>query len=562
MGVSLAVAAFLALSWTAHHHWDEFFYLFSSAVHTPRELMRLDAAVDLFPQGYFSGKIGHVVLLHALTGMVGDGREVLLGLEALYAALVLAAVGAGWGLFRELLPPSEARRTALVLLCLPVTGYLAYKLLSEVPSLLLTTLGCWAFVRGFRASRRRDTAVLLGAAAALLAGGMLCRVTSVLAFGGLVLGLLAGGDPRFPRRAVLVRAALVGAGALVLHATVLELIGGSEIRLLLLAQAVADQAKLFERVTAFLLFVQGFGLLLPLALRRPWPPALRTGWVWLVVTMLPNLSGHEPRYYTPALLPFALVCAAGLGRAAELAAGRWRTPVWAAGLAALVLIDRVTLFPLMPTEVDQASLSEVAADLGARHPTATVLVPWLSDYCYLRFVHPALSVRLAVSAMPTSRYPGRGRWGEIAPADRQWAGPDRYIGSLPALVKASQPWYYVGWSYNPVMLRVRGLLEEVGIDLLGDPRNTGWHDHLAGSWIWTDSSLTRREVGGEGQYRVFRILRDVQPGARGPTTSPTATTNVQSARPVKLANAAGGAAMEGQSAKPSPRHSSARLRRF
>jgi hypothetical protein len=539
-----AAAGFLLLSWTAHRYWDEFFYLYSSTTFTPRELMRLDVTTDLFPQGYFSGKIGHVVLLRMLAGVVGTGQGALLVLEALYALMMLAAVAAALGVYRELLDGSGARRAALVLLFLPVTLYLSYKLLSEVPSLLLATLGSWAFLRAFRARTHRGERLLLLAAALGLGGGMLCRATVALGFAGLALGLLVAGDARFRPRAVLARAALVGAGALALHAGVLHLLGGSEFRVLLLAQAVAASTKLFERVTALALFLGAFAAVLSFALGRPRPPVLRLAWVWLAVTMLPNLVGHEPRYYAPAILPLAIVAATGLSRIVARVPGPRRALAWGVGLTALVLVDRAAVLPLMPSELDQASLGDLVGHLAEQHPSATIIVPWASDYAFLRFVFPHARVRLAMSAMPDSRYTAQGRSGEMPPVDQAWAGPARYIGAIPALDRSSGPWYYVGWTYNPVMLRVRGLLRHAGVHVLDDPRRIGWHDHLTGSWIWADPRLALHAIGGEGQYEVFRIVPLLQSRGRTSITSASATTKARSAgrgsvvaRPVKLPNA-------------------------
>jgi hypothetical protein len=540
----LAGVAFLVLSWSSHHHWDEFLYLFSSASHTPAELMRVDTVTNLFPPGYLSGKIGHIALLHTLVAVTGHGQAALLELEAIYAALVLAAVAVASALYRELLNERLARRSSVVLLFLPLTLYLAYKLLSEVPAFLLTTLASWAFVRAFRAASRRSTALLLSASAAALAAAMLCRVTAPVGFVGLVLGLLAGGDTRFPRLTLLRRAVLVGLGALAVHAAVLGAFGGSELRLLRLAEAVAGTSKGFQRAYAIVSFIQAFLLVLPFAFRRPWTPALRMAFVWLLVTVLPNLSGHEPRYYTPALLPLAIVAGIGLDRLTRRIRMPQRSWAWSTALAGMVLVNRATLMPLMPYEVDQRDLAQVGNGLGVGESRGTILVPWVTDYCFLRFVFPQLPIRLAMSSTLRGRYPGQGRVGPIAPSDQAWAGRSSYVGALSTLERSPRPWYYVGWSYNPVMLRIRSLLQDTGVDLLGDPRRTGWHDHLAESWIWDDPRLSMRPMGGVGQYEVFRVTPRAQSGDRTSITSPSPTTNARSPgagstipSPVKLPNA-------------------------
>jgi hypothetical protein len=260
--------------------------------------------------------------------------------------------------------------------------------------------------------------------------------------------------------------------------------------------------------------------------------------------MLPNLVGHEPRYYAPAILPLAIIAATGLSRIVARVPGRRRGLAWGAGLALLIVVDRRAVLPLMPSELDQATLADLVGRLAAQHPSATIIVPWASDYAFLRFVFPHARVRLAMSALPSSRYTAQGRWGEMPPVDQAWASPARYIGAMPALDSSSGPWYYVGWTYNPVMLRVRGLLRDVGVHLLDDPRRIGWHDHLTGSWIWADPRLALQAIGGEGQYELFQIVPRRQSPDHTSITSASATTKARSpapgsivAKPVKLPNA-------------------------
>ncbi|HZI76742.1 MAG TPA: hypothetical protein VFD73_22480, partial [Gemmatimonadales bacterium] len=57
---------FAVLGWSNAHHWDEYFYLFSSLMHSPSELLRYEMQTAIFPPGFFTEKIGHVLLLRFL----------------------------------------------------------------------------------------------------------------------------------------------------------------------------------------------------------------------------------------------------------------------------------------------------------------------------------------------------------------------------------------------------------------------------------------------------------------------------------------------------------------
>ncbi|MFL5511461.1 MAG: hypothetical protein ACJ8CN_03360, partial [Gemmatimonadales bacterium] len=98
VAVATALALFLLLGWSNAHHWDEYFYLYSSYLHSPAELLRYELQTTIFPPGFFTEKIGHVVLLRLLTTLVGAGERVLYGIELLYALLLAGYLWASYKL--------------------------------------------------------------------------------------------------------------------------------------------------------------------------------------------------------------------------------------------------------------------------------------------------------------------------------------------------------------------------------------------------------------------------------------------------------------------------------
>src|SRR4029078_12305429 len=110
-----------------------------------------------------------------------------------------------------------------------------------------------------------------------------------------------------------------------------------------------------------------------------------------------------------------------------------------------------------------------------------------------------------------SRYEALGRPGPLGPLDQWWSGPDHYVGSLAALTYLPRPWDYGGWAYLSATLRLRDLLRRLGIHLLDDPTRLGFHNHLAGSWIWDDPALTLHPLGQEGQFHLYRVLLRARP---------------------------------------------------
>src|SRR3954467_3276976 len=106
------------------HHWDEYFYLSSSFLHGPGDLLRYELQTTIFPPGFFTEKIGHVVLLRLLTTLFGAGERGLYDIELLYVVLLAGYLWASYKLLTELFGVEEAGPSTLVLAFSPVTLYL------------------------------------------------------------------------------------------------------------------------------------------------------------------------------------------------------------------------------------------------------------------------------------------------------------------------------------------------------------------------------------------------------------------------------------------------------
>jgi dolichyl-phosphate-mannose-protein mannosyltransferase len=498
--LSISLVLFALLGWSNAHHWDEYFYLYSSFLHSPGDLLRYEPGSTIFPPGFFTEKIGHVVLLRLLTRVFGAGEHVLYGIEVLYTVFLVGYLWASYKLLRELFGAEAAGASTLVLTFSPVTLYLAYKILSEIPSLFFVTLGSWMFVRSFRARSGRTA---LSLASLLLGLGALCRVPSILGFAGLGVALLVVEQPALERRRLLSRIVVSGLGAGALYVVVLVALGGDPLRVVGGVHQVLTTHPPLERAFALAGFLQTFALVLPFAWAERNRPEVRFATVWLVCAALPFLAGHESRYYAPALIPFAMLSAVGFRSAASKLMGAPAPRyAWLGLLALLVLVNRILLIPLLPYEVEQGQLLSLFHRLRSQTPGGTVLLPWISDYSLLRFSSPASRVDLCLSEIPGSRVSGSGDRGQLPAADRWWAGADRYIPSKERLSAASRPWEYVGWTYNPADLKLLHIMDRLGFH---PPQDARLHNHLRGSWIWSDAGLRRNLSFRLGQYYVYQI---------------------------------------------------------
>lgn len=499
----LVGSTFLGVSFGHEHYWDEYFYLFSVRHHAPARLVAFEPALSdgIVPAGFFAGKIGFVTLLWLLVGAVGDGPQALLLLRLVFAALGLAVGAATYRLLTLLGSARAAGQTAVLTVFLPLSVYLGFKTLSETPALLFGTVAAWQLLASFHATGPVARGWRLGAAAVALAAATLCRVTGSLVCLGLVAGLLVAPLPGLGRRTLLRRSACVTGVALLLVVAVYGALGVSFVERLgaLVASVTERQWSPVVRLYALALFGQLF-----------WLPALfgfrptgsgRLALAWLTVAVAPFLllaEYAEPRYFAAALIPFAMLVREGMEvTTTRLLQAGARTRWLSVGL--LLAMNRLIFAPLMPFELDERAYNRLMTRLTATG-VATYLVPWVTDYCYLAFAYPDRRIVLVMS----TTY-GTGTVFET-PEFRRWVGQDRYAATLSTLDQFPRPWVYVGWTYNPTVLRLKQWLSHLGLARwMPIDERRALLDHLTPSWIWSATTLTRELLDAEGPYRAFAV---------------------------------------------------------
>jgi hypothetical protein len=166
-------------------------------------------------------------------------------------------------------------------------------------------------------------------------------------------------------------------------------------------------------------------------------------------------------------------------------------------LAVFVLGDRLLFAPIEPYEIDQWEYSRLMDKLLSSQPYATYLIPWISDYSFLRIAYPDERIYLTISKAKS----GGDEFFKSKPF-LWWAGEQRYVGSLDTLTSCPQPWIYTGWTYSPVILEMREMLKRVGIDSF---KENDYKNHLTWSWVWSHPALDLKNVAEIGPYYAFVI---------------------------------------------------------
>lgn len=506
----LAAILFLVVSYAPYHHWDEYFYVYSTGFFSLENLLRIETglAKGLFPPAFFSSKIGFIAFLDTLTGITGKGLAALQVIQFAFALLVLVFAGTSWLVLRELFGRTQARYMTITFLFMPLALYFGYKIFSELFSLIFMAVGCFAYLRLLHA-RQRSAFIGYGLAALFfLLTGVLCRFTSIAFFGGLVIGLFVLGDERYPVVRNFFSAAVVT--ILVVGLTVgfyLGPVGMEPAELAGLFGALQDKSpSIVMKVYAVFMSIQLFFLPLFFILWRLGRPAVRFALVWTLVCTVPFIlmaKYIEPRYFYMAVVPFGILAHEGLDQLATwLFPEKKRRLGWLVLLVAVVLVNRFTLFSLMIYEHDQQEYTGLYEELQQQFREPTFLVPWVSDYAFLRFAYPQDTIKLTWSPQGHEEMEFFG-----SPDFLEWAGGrDRYVNSPTQLDFATSELLYIGWRYNQPAVRLKRKILWLKNRYVNEMEaSEGLKNHLTKSWLWTSDQVKLVPVLTRGFYEAFQV---------------------------------------------------------
>lgn len=507
IAATLAILVFVAAGITPDHHWDEYFYVFSASRHPVATLLALERPLSdgIVPNGFFSGKLGFVALLGGLLGMTGTGEAGLAVMRSVFLLMVVGVAAASWLLLRALVDRRAALETAILLLLLPLSIYFGFKVLSEAPSLLVSTLGGWQLALAVRAPAPGPRWRHVGFAAAGLGLGIVVRVTSVLFAFGLIAAVLVLRPGGATWRRIAADAAVALGSAAALSGCLYLVVVGLPIDQFngLAASVTGRTVGLAVAPYAVVMFGQLFLPLVVVSLWPPYGPEVRAALLWLAIAMLPFLVTAqyvEPRFFYTGLVPLAMLAHAGLDRVITRVRPSSRVMAGASVVTLVVLVNRLAFSPLMPYELRESDYSALIRDVRSQHPSASYVTPWLSDFCYLAVAFPRERVVLSMS-----RTYGTGGVFDTA-GFRQWIGEQNYVGHARELHALSEPRVYVGWEYSPTVVALDRLLRPFGFAYLDDPgRRARLMNHLTPSWIWADPAHRLGPLAARGGYRAFTI---------------------------------------------------------
>lgn len=513
----LAIAVYGILARDGRHHWHEFRYLHSAANYTTHQLM--SGAFDPGPSPVRTPRelaewncteILHEGLLRIGVFAFGHGLGGYSRIEFMYGLLPLLSVLLLWQALRSVTEsPRVADPTAALLLLSPVTVYLGFNLMGEVPGLFFQSVALWIYSRGISSRiRRLSAAVSTGVFLALSA---LCSVKMPLIFLGFWTALFT------LRRDTDERNRLLGSGVVAWLSFVgfwflgFELLGG-------------DFSIYFDALLGFLSFTKHLPMLLfalfniglfgmalwilaSLAVLSKQRDLKRFFGIWLAVSTLPVLVAGinflEPRYLITGAIPLAGLACLGLLWLLDSIPSRSGKVVAGSTSALLVVAGTAGAQWLMPYESEAPKLVEAVQ--RETNESDLILVPWnYSDFHFLRFVFPHRPVFLVQSPVDSDGRIIR----DAAWTSRRLHTYARHYLPERTLLERTTPGrrVYIGFAILPSLQNLVGLLRMVPIKDL--PERIGasrFMVHQTQSWLWHDPHYDLAEIAQHGPYHVYEV---------------------------------------------------------
>ncbi len=513
------IGVFLSISYSPIHHWDEYFYLYTVNHFSLTELLQVepDLALGLFPQAFFSAKIAFVSLLYFLIRVLGDGYLSLLIIQSVFAMHVLVFAGVSYLLLHEIFGKKIAQRSVIVLLFLPLSMYFSYKVLSELLSLTAIVTGSWMYLRSLRCQTQKSFIGIFTLALFFLLGGILCRFTSVVFFGGMVISLLVVGDTRYPRWKLFFSAAVATILLLIFSLICYRFLVGLSLEELagLLGSVTVRNHGIAIKIYSIFMTIQLFAIPFLAITRVIYKPTVIFSLLWAFIcsVVFVFLSEYvEPRYFYMVLVPQAVLIYYGLtemSRYLKKKNSLNQRYIFYILLFTCVAGNRLFLTDLMTYEHNQNEYKQIMETIEYDNSSATYLIPWISDYCLLKYIYPEKDIHLTWSSVD-----GKLNSFFNHPTFIKWAGGEKYFGSQfgpDQVSELSDPIYYVGWRYNQPAIKIKKnmmWLKSGYVDSI--EAHEGLKNHLELSWIWKEKTLRLTPYKSLGQYEAFIVTPNLQ----------------------------------------------------
>jgi hypothetical protein len=463
---------------------------------------------------WYATELFHIYLLRQLVNLLGVGVQSYIAIKLVYGTMLLLTAAIIAKALRDLgMSLSRTSLIAALFLINPLSVYLGFKMMGEVPSIFLAVSALALFTTGLR--KQKWQVALAMAAGIALTLSALASAKMPLLFLAFWIALLCGWLPKEQRKPA-IKAGVASCIAFLISLPIgVWFLGGSiDIYFLALSGFMGFTKRL--PMWAFAIFNLGLigmalWIIMPLAWLSSDRRSRRFFLLWLFFSTMPilltTINFMEPRYLVTGLIPF--VGLVGLGFEAVFERMKSCRVSFQTALASLmvfvVLTGSVAAQSFMPYETDADRLIR-AVRYEAPDDETVILLPWnYTDFHLLRFVFPQRPIYLVQSAVMTN---GESIEDPAWTAGRLAAYGRHYLSNAYAFPAelVDRRVLFIGWTILPSLQNLHEFLRFTGLSRLAEHlESSRFLDHMKQSWLWDCPNTEFREVARYGQYRVHEV---------------------------------------------------------
>jgi Dolichyl-phosphate-mannose-protein mannosyltransferase len=513
------VTLWLALD--GKHYWHEIRFMYAASQFSMNDILsgvfnphQIGGKTDeIGAGGFYLSKVLHISSLKMLFAWLPPDKGGFI--LAVYTSVLLMGLSGAitYKLFdMQFKSTQQAFLAVCCYLLIPLTPYLAGKILSEVPAFFFIAVSILFFVTGLEEKESVNWVYIIFSGIFLLLAG-LARLDIITCYFGYLSARIICSEKENRHK-------VLKTGSIVLIIFIL----GEMVAISLLGKGTQYFTRYFigfihagEKSKAMsVIGIMTFGgvmylLALMATFSKEKKKALPLA-VWLLVSagieiIITWNYMVEPRYLVSGLLPLAGLAALGLDHILQKFSAKKFKVAWVAALIMAVTFFNVINVRLMPYELDRNAMLKAVGRIFLMDKNATILIPWAyTDYHFLRVMFPDKNIINVHTTGDTHNNIYDESWENRL---IKWYGK-KYVQSPSILNDFFQNGsvYCLGWGKYPPAEYAEKITKSVGFEKMSRYiGNLPLIDHISKSWIWYSPFYRFQLAGSCGQYRYFKVFR-------------------------------------------------------
>jgi len=428
--ISIVILLFFILGHDSLHQWDEVCFLSEAAYNK-------DYGFSCFPFDHFRL---HIIILTFLVDIFGQSAKSLFFIDLIYTFFIIITI-VNLYYFSKIFfeDKKKAQYIALIGLFLPITLYLAFKTLSEVPAIMFASFALLLTVKGLK-GKNRKLGILF-----FIVSGILVYLSSISRFDGpilvysflgalLLMNLIKKPIQNINLKTIIISLGLISLLFLISFLTIFistgfngyerfipsktmysilhieynesELPSTYEIYKIRKEERINQDLSPLTRLNLWTKTITGnfvrntllnfslFGIFIIFSLMSLKNKNIIFSWIFYFLTLLPVAlitRFSESRYSYLSLIPLSIIIYFGIKRFLKIRL--FNNKLLVVFVFVLIVLLNTTFINYMEVNVSEKDYSILINKLRNSYDSFSIFVPiqW-SDYSYLKFAYPTIDI--------------------------------------------------------------------------------------------------------------------------------------------------------------------------